>query len=876
MSLNKIAIAKYSMLPGIIPRVTDLFTSGFMHISYLMAVVYGALRLLPPDHPYLNPANRGLYTLRSVIAQASHNLKFSWKNIDQIIIFFTVLMGLGLIIFQVILLVIALIAQQPAFAQNFVGSTIIHGPSFSPHQDIAFTILDRVFGLVGIFDSCVSVVGVDCLNLQGDAITTPQSYPLAFHIAFRTLLEFYSLGIFFVAVIMIIYFVTAITAETAASGTAFGRRTNRLWAPIRLILFFALLTPLGGVNGGINSAQYITFTVAKYGSNFATGAWEHFNSNLANGELLQADKLIARSQTPEITNLVSFMYLARVCQNVEERAYGTDNIIQPWIVNPEYTPQSQLLMATDFAGAKDLANLGSIQISFGRQAVSAEEEKTYKKYLGGINPLCGQISIPLSDARSDLDIQELQKVYYTIVQNLWQDSLFKTSSNCLVDQHFASGQATNCTNIPDKAFQWATLSLYNSDLNSSTSGIPAAMDQIIAQTDFFLNTELLAKGWAGSALWYNRIAELNGVLATAAFNVPQIVKYPMVMETVKYQKLYTLENITPRDIFNPQLTSGKTINYVRGNSDANIANVLYYAHKYWSDESKDISSTHTSTGNAFIDTINLIFGTSGVFDMRANTDINPLAQLSALGRSIMEATVRNLGIGMAGEGMSLILGDQAPQMAKASSSFLYAIGMAMLSMSLVLYYVLPFLPFLYFLFAVSGWIKSIFEAIVAMPLWALAHIRIDGDGLPGNDASNGYFLLFEIFLRPILITFGMLASIVIFSALVNVLNVIFDLVIANTAGYAVQGQSSDIAEYLRGPVDEFFYTAMYVVICYMMALSCFKLIDLIPNTILRYMGQSVKGFQESDKDPAGGLTGITYKGTALLSGQIKGGALGAI
>ena len=54
------------------------------------------------------------------------------------------------------------------------------------------------------------------------------------------------------------------------------------------------------------------------------------------------------------------------------------------------------------------------------------------------------------------------------------------------------------------------------------------------------------------------------------------------------------------------------------------------------------------------------------------------------------------------------------------------------------------MPFIYFFFALAGWIKSIFEAVVAMPLRALAHLRIDGEGLPGPGATNGYFLLLEI------------------------------------------------------------------------------------------------------------------------------------
>ena len=183
------------------------------------------------------------------------------------------------------------------------------------------------------------------------------------------------------------------------------------------------------------------------------------------------------------------------------------------------------------------------------------------------------------------------------------------------------------------------------------------------------------------------------------------------------------------------------------------------------------------------------------------------------------------------------------------------------------------------MFAVSGWVKSIFEAVVAVPLWALAHIRIDGEGIPGQDAANGYFLLLEIFLRPILILFGLIASISIFGALVGTLNNIFDLVVPNVTGFSTAAENSaakaaskipTAVESYRGAIDQFFFTAMYAIICYIMGLSCFKLIDLIPNNILRWIGSTVATFQENAGDPAGQLTNNVYRGTTLVANQVRG------
>jgi hypothetical protein len=237
----------------------------------------------------------------------------------------------------------------------------------------------------------------------------------------------------------------------------------------------------------------------------------------------------------------------------------------------------------------------------------------------------------------------------------------------------------------------------------------------------------------------------------------------------------------------------------------------------------------------------------------------------------------------------------------AAAKMLLAVATITITIGFMLFYVLPFMPFLYFFFAVGGWIKGLFEAMVGVPLWALAHMRIDGEGLPGDAAISGYFLIFEIFLRPILIVFGLLASVVIFAAMVKVLNEIFYLVVVNLAGHDensrticgqignggaaggnagnTSGPGSSSVGFFRGPIDELFFTVLYAIIVYMIGMSCFKLIDLVPNNLLRYMNVNVATFNDQASDPAQGLMFKLSAGTRVVSGQVMsigGDAAGAV
>jgi conjugal transfer/type IV secretion protein DotA/TraY len=933
-------ILKYTLLPGIIPRVFSLFKNGFFLTAYLIAVIYSNVRLLPKTHPYTNPDNIGRFGLRHVLAAAANNLVFTRKNIDQIIVFFTILSGLVLLFAQIVLVIIALIASKPVIAGGgtpaplpaFNWTTIVVTPNNAfgsppPAQDIAMILMDRVFGTQGIFNSCIDGGICQTYNKQGVANAEPSgAYPWPFHLALHQMLAFYSSGVFLVGIMVILYFITTIVLETAQSGTPFGQRFNKAWVPIRLIMFFALIIPLHNNtrNEGLNLAQLGTFVVAKYGSNMATNAWSLFNTGgsgtgptsggLSNSYLSQNQDMVARPHVSmeSITPVLQFMHVAHTCRATYHLHGGGE--IEAYIVRseeptgytlpsgnappisppPSPTPYATLLSGASYTQALEFSLMGNITVRFGTQgnidpATGVLDEK-YVAHKGGIMPYCGSLTIPVTSI-GEPGADTVQDQYYEMVKTLWTDQTMIDTAKCIVQKTTQAGQAdgagAECTDDDNKAYAEGLVQQYVPTLNAA---IQQGLTDQAASGAFDIPPEVLARGWGGAAIWYNKIAEMNGAITAAIRNVPKADKLPMLMRHAQNSNRMSQQDMGTANQFSQAVmalnNSDSLVMADLTDSEREMLVPMREAFEFWSDPSSNAfqSGETTTTGNIVIDTINNIFGTSGLFDMRNNTDVHPLAQLSALGKGILEAAVRNAGYAtfltagaaIFSQGELSFVG----QLAKGMASFLFATVMASIAIGAVLYFVLPFMPFIYFMFAVSGWVKSIFEAIVAMPLWALAHLRIDGEGLPGPGATQGYFLLLEIFLRPTLIVFGLLASISIFAALVNVLNQVFDVVVANAGGYnaemegqiaagtAPAGTNSNLA-FGRAPLDEFFYTAMYAIICYMMGLACFKLVDQIPNNILRWMGVSVSTFQESAGDPAGQLSSNVYRGVQLTANQTQ-------
>ena len=93
MDITKKQIIKTAILPGIIPRFKSLVQSNSGTLAYLIALVFQTVRILPNNHPYLAPSATGQYTIRQAILEASNHIIFSRKNIDQIIIFFSIIVS---------------------------------------------------------------------------------------------------------------------------------------------------------------------------------------------------------------------------------------------------------------------------------------------------------------------------------------------------------------------------------------------------------------------------------------------------------------------------------------------------------------------------------------------------------------------------------------------------------------------------------------------------------------------------------------------------------------------------------------------------------------------------------------------------------------
>lgn len=956
LNINAKSVAKYVLLPGIIPRAKALATGRFGYLAFLFACIYRAVRILPANHPYTNPDNIGTFGLIKVIAEAANHLEFNKRNLDKIAVFIVLFIGLIMLALQFVLVILGLFAGRAhagpgPFTNIFVTE--------NPQTDVAFMLLDYVFGIPGpgggaFFESNALAGG-----------------PTPFHEGLHALFNFYNLAILLVAVLVFLYYVMVVVVETAQTGVPFGRRFSKLYAPFRLIIAVGLLVPL---NYGFNGAQYVTLYAAKLGSSFATNGWILFNRNLVDRNPTGAptESLVAKPRAPSIESIMHYSSVYHACREMYS-IFATDDYLQndrrgvcirPYvIVNGQAqifaNSPSEACNGADTPGGAGFYFYGTAKREFGAtdmEIVLGEYNPAlHTSYAGNVRPYCGIMTVSLNNdnpavwsnggAAAMGGVRSVEATYYQLVRAMLSGTS-NPRSYAAFGERAAHSWVPVSTNPPhntcheeaelgDGATCEGRWSPTASAFAEQTAFWRTHIDTQISDAynsyryglELMLTTELEQRGWGGAGIWYNHIADINGSFTSAVYATPQIKQYPEVMEFVKKKRMAQNKSSTLCGMFDPNLGDNKKVEFL-ATKDFPIATALNKAYEYFSCEkpSQEVgvpniggtvdaaggcqafsqpaplttgSTIRGTTSNILVDVISVVFGINGLFDIRnascvdpatGRAYVHPLAQLSTIGRSLIENAIRNvMGAMMAsfGGGLVGILGPGLGPALNAMSGIAVSVATLGLTAGFVLYYVLPFLPFIYFFFAVGSWVKSLFEAMVGVPLWALAHLSIDGDGLPGRAARGGYYLIFEIFLRPIVIVFGLIGGMAVFAAMATALNNVFDLVVMNITGaLPTDSTGASIATetevFRRGIIDQFFFTIMYAVLLYMMATASFKMIDNIPSMIMRWMSPGVSTFNDNKSDPTSNLTTYASIATNQFASPILGkltqgsGAIGSL
>ncbi|RMJ20577.1 hypothetical protein PHISP_08553, partial [Aspergillus sp. HF37] len=127
-------------------------------------------------------------------------------------------------------------------------------------------------------------------------------------------------------------------------------------------------------------------------------------------------------------------------------------------------------------------------------------------------------------------------------------------------------------------------------------------------------------------------------------------------------------------------------------------------------------------------------------------DSDPMVGITNLGNEMVE---------MAGYLMAAIIGVGFTPFGGPGIATMFTplVGILMLAGG-TLAFILPMTPFLFWILAVTGYFLVVVEAVIAVNLWALAHMRLEGEGISGEAGKQGWLMLLSLFMTPSLMIFG--------------------------------------------------------------------------------------------------------------------------
>lgn len=185
---------------------------------------------------------------------------------------------------------------------------------------------------------------------------------------------------------------------------------------------------------------------------------------------------------------------------------------------------------------------------------------------------------------------------------------------------------------------------------------------------------------------------------------------------------------------------------------------------------------------------------------------------------------------------------------------------------------IPMIPYVIFTMGAIAWLISTVEAMVAGPIVALGILSPSGHHEILGKAEPALLLLFNIFLRPTLMLFGLFAAMLLSSAVITMINAGFGSVVENLFDFGDTG--GGIAAAAANPLALVFILVAYVSIICSAFNKCFSIIHILPDRVITWIGGHAGqgGEAEGVHDMKGALGGAG----AEAKGHVAGGSKEAI
>lgn len=666
-----------------------------------------------------------------------------------------------------------------------------------------------------------------------------------------------SFNILFLSIgaIFLLYNIFQGTLDSAHEGVVLGQKST-IWTPIRVVVAFALLIPLGD---GYNGIQHGISYVVRAGT--ATGSF-FWNQTV---DLIVADEvpIVGTDYASSEARFLQQMWRMEFCR----AAYNFE---------------------VDKGGALDKVSDGEwadLRAAPATPLIDSYTPRIMHYSTPAITSACGSITLPAATAAlkrvsPTTNMASINQSFEALINVLKLD--MRAAAERVVKK-ISEREPLTAGDFPDLGRMLRTLREQHSAI---VAGIvnPAALQQLvrtesgtpISQQIRSIGTDgsgalsaptavagdLKNGGWMMAGAYYMLISKISGDANAVASMFPSATPGTLISTTLnggvqntiasELGRNYWFQSNADRDAQKILASIGAAYNSGVSAWNEAAANAgmreFITERAYAGDDS-------SSPENFLPPPTNLLKGIALLSPEKITTD--PMIGLMAYSSTLLYYLTWAIGI--------MSLASAIPWAGAAVSTFatmtgsLFQIG---IFAAVAIGFVLPYLPAVIWLIAILAFMLLVIEAVFAAPLWAIAMLSMDGHGISSNISRKGWSLLLMLFLTPMLMIFGFLIGMILFRIGAFALNGMLFAALSSQMA-ADPGSFGSVTQVLTTIILTVFVALIYVVIIDW----SFSLINLFPARVFKW----IDGIGDDLGAPATGRATAAAVAGSYQSGTLSSG-----
>jgi len=595
--------------------------------------------------------------------------------------------------------------------------------------------------------------------------------------------------IFAVAVIWAAYLFVSSLIATGQSGEFMGQKKSGPWFAIRIMAGFSTLAPMFG---GYCGAQVIMMWAAMMGVGIANLSLDASMSVIRGG-----GSMVASPAAPQTLALAKSLLEANLCAESVNAAIAA--------------------MPAEAGVSADPAERFSPVVSEGKVVL-----------MNGNGLSCGGAQVTYSPEQGQFNWKSVQSAHAAALTTM-QSSLSQFA------QQFVSTTLSE-TKPPDVqiAIQNASKK-YESQIKAAIEGSRGQIDALASKFE----SELKRDGWLMMGAWYQTFANANSQFTkvvhasarstggTPVDSMPYLSKYKKVMA------VYSVQIARDASLNNQNANPAAVAASASGDQD--ILDRVFNTKSLGQGLVNTL--TNAGTGNGGNGTTNPLISLKNMGDYLLNVGGGAVAAYSGF-HMLSKASKSKVGdaLDLVTFGASGVIAGALEGLLDAVSPFMILTIISIFAFGATLSIYIPMVPFIIWFGGILTWLTVVVEAVAAAPLWSMAHMDGEGEGM-GDKTAHGYIFLLNVMFRPVLMMIGFIAGSVVVIVGGTLLRPMFATAMENAQFDSWTGVISVLG-----------FTGLFIGLSLTLVHSSFNLINVLPDQVFSWIGGNMSNNFGRDMD----------------------------